>query len=429
MSVQWEHRSEPDTAPIVGAGWLLSLAAAVVALPIDGLLRGMVAAGQGLQAIIDYLDLSRTALEEHIVRLGLPMPHDRARRRACGRNPWLDDDVRRLIAWRLAGVHPETIALRLGRSVGSIRSKSRRLGVPAPARKVLRRLDPQQLDDPPLDLWSGLSADCAVPASPVSRCGTVAGAPLVPAAPSTVPSTPAFVAEIKSAARADQGALALTAAQTVERAAAAAKAPTVRTRGSRVPGRRPEGQRELNLLRVIGGTESGKAEVPVPQEHRAVDFSGDLTWMAQMTTPAKNEIFVWTLGLLFLSGMHWRKIAERIGHKPGAVRTMRTRFGIPIASDRRLLTTDLDDLRAKMTCVVSGYILKFCNESGTYFWCHRDDRFCNTAPMVRRRKGLRDQRIEGRSPVFKLLSRAQIDRLPRHLVEPFANNERIVGLA
>jgi hypothetical protein len=49
--------------------------------------------------------------------------------------------------------------------------------------------------------------------------------------------------------------------------------------------------------------------------------------------------------------------------------------------------------------------------------------------MVRRKKGLRDQRIEGRSPVFRLLSRAEIDRLPRHLIEPFANNERIVGLA
>ena len=149
MSVQWESQAEPEVAPIVGAGWLLSLAATAVSLPVDTLLFGMVAAGQGIQAILDYLGLSRMALEAHIVRLGLPMPHDRPRRRAAGRNPWADEDVRRLIAWRLAGIHPETIAVRLGRSAGSIRSKSRRLGVPTPNRKALRRLDPLNLKDPP----------------------------------------------------------------------------------------------------------------------------------------------------------------------------------------------------------------------------------------------------------------------------------------
>ena len=82
MSVQWESQAEPEVAPIVGAGWLLSLAAAAVSLPVDTLLRGMVAAGQGIQAILDYLGLSRMALEAQIVRLGLPMPHDRPRRRA-----------------------------------------------------------------------------------------------------------------------------------------------------------------------------------------------------------------------------------------------------------------------------------------------------------------------------------------------------------
>jgi hypothetical protein len=85
VSVQWERQAEPDGAPIVGAGWLLSLAAAV-SLPVDALLRGMVAAGHGIQAILDYLGLSRMALEAHIVRLGLPMPHDRPRRRAGGRH-------------------------------------------------------------------------------------------------------------------------------------------------------------------------------------------------------------------------------------------------------------------------------------------------------------------------------------------------------
>ena len=154
MLAHRESQAEPEIAPIVGAGWLFSFAAAAVSLPIDALLRGMVAAGQGFHAILDYLGLSRMALEAHIVRLGLPMPHERLRRRAGGRNPWADEDVRRLIAWRLAGVHPETIGVRLGRSVGAIRSKARRLGVPRPDRRALRKFDPTTLTDPPPGVWA-----------------------------------------------------------------------------------------------------------------------------------------------------------------------------------------------------------------------------------------------------------------------------------
>ena len=428
MSVQWESQAEPEVAPIVGAGWLLSLAAAAVSLPVDTLLRGMVAAGQGIQAILDYLGLSRMALEAHIVRLGLPMPHERPRRRAAGRNPWADEDVRRLIAWRLAGIHPETIAIRLGRSVGSIRSKSRRLGVPTPDRKALRRLDPLNLEDPPPGLWAGHHTAQAIEPTAADKCGTAAGATSVSGTHHDIPAEPE-AAEIvcPDAILPTQGVLDLGSI-----GGGAAPVPADRARRAppvRASGGSKQGQRDLGLLQVVAGKDTGNVEVPVPATHRAVDLAGDLTWMGKMANPQKCHIFVWTLGLLFMSGLHWREIAERIGREPGSVRSMRTRFGIPIASDRRLITMELDTLRGKMTCVVSKYIVKYCNESGNYFWCHRDDRACNTAPMVRRKKGLRDQRIEGRSPVFRLLSRAEIDRLPRHLIEPFANNERIVGLA
>jgi hypothetical protein len=36
-------------------------------------------------------------------------------------------DTVRLIAWRIAGVHPEVIGLRLGRSANAVRAKARRL--------------------------------------------------------------------------------------------------------------------------------------------------------------------------------------------------------------------------------------------------------------------------------------------------------------
>jgi hypothetical protein len=36
---------------------------------------------------------------------------------------------------------------------------------------------------------------------------------------------------------------------------------------------------------------------------------------------------------------------------------MRTRFGIPVMKDRRLLTVEFDELRGKMTCLISKYIV------------------------------------------------------------------------
>ncbi len=430
MPSQWENQSELKTAPIVGASWLLSLAAAAVSLPLDALLLGMVAAGQGFQAILDYLGLSRMALEAHIVRLGLPMPHDRPRRRAGGRNPWADEDVRRLIAWRLAGIHPATIGVRLGRSVGSIRSKSRRLGVPTPDRKALRRLDPLNLLDPPPGLWDGHHPDQAVEPTAESRCGTAAGAPSVSGTYRDI-SVETRAAEMvcSDATTPAHGPFDLGNAEADAAPVQAARPRTRRTRTVRASGGLKQGQRDLGLLPVAAGTDTGKVEVPVPATHREVDLEGDLTWMGRVACPHKSHIFVWTLGLLFMSGMHWRQIAERTGRKPGAVRTMRTRFGIPIVPDRRQITAELDTIRGKISCSYSKYIVKHCNESGSYFWCRRDDHACTTAPMVRRKNGLRDPRIEGRSPVFDFFSREKIASLPPHLIEPYATNERIVGLA
>ena len=429
MSVQSESQEEPEISPIVGAGWLLSFAAAAVSLPIDALLRGMVAAGQGFHAILDYLGLSRMALEAHIVRLGLPMPHERLRRRAGGRNPWADDDVRRLIAWRLAGVHPETIGVRLGRSVGAIRSKARRLGVPRLDRRALRKFDPTTLTDPPACVWAENLQTHAAKPTPEGRCGTGAGAPSIAGGLNETSfdagnNNAVFVdAAAPAQSSFDLGAVAGGTKSAGPRAIRAGV--TCQERANR----RKRGQRELGLLQVVGGADVRQPEAPFPATHHAVDFTGDLTWMGRMACPQKSDIYVWALGLLFMSGLHWREIAERIGRKPGSVRSMRTRFGIPKVFDRRKLTVELDPLRGKISCSVSKYIIKRCIESGTYFWCHRDDRTINTCPMVRRKKGLRDQRIEGRSPLFHLVSREEIERLPRRLVEPFANNEWIVGVA
>ena len=56
----------------------------------------MVAAGQGVAGICLYLGLSRAALDDSLVRLGLRTPHDRPLRKP-GRFGWSAQDIMRLI--------------------------------------------------------------------------------------------------------------------------------------------------------------------------------------------------------------------------------------------------------------------------------------------------------------------------------------------
>ena len=100
--------------------------AAVVLFPYDDVLRGMVAAGQGIEALCLFLGLTRSHLDDHLARLGLAMPHDRPLRQA-GAHGWSIMDTMRLIAWRMAGVHTVIIGEKLGRSAGAVRSKARLL--------------------------------------------------------------------------------------------------------------------------------------------------------------------------------------------------------------------------------------------------------------------------------------------------------------
>ena len=127
--------------PKVGTSLLLSVAAAIVC-PFDGVLSGMVRAGLGIKAICAYLGLSRAILDHNLLRLDLPTPHDRPRRKA-GRLAWTDEELRCAIYWRLIGVHPESIGLVFSRSANAVRSKVRRIGVPPPDRWTRPGFPPQ----------------------------------------------------------------------------------------------------------------------------------------------------------------------------------------------------------------------------------------------------------------------------------------------
>jgi hypothetical protein len=116
----------------------------------DAVLIGMVAAGLGLEAICSFLGLSGATLQYNLFRLGLKEPHSRPVRKG-GRKAWSTLDVMRLIAYRVACVHPATIAAKLDRSVSGVYAKLRRLGVPAPPRVMLRRCTADALAQPELD--------------------------------------------------------------------------------------------------------------------------------------------------------------------------------------------------------------------------------------------------------------------------------------
>jgi hypothetical protein len=77
-----------------GTDWAASALAPNSSLPsplssglLARILPGMVGREYGLDTLCVYLAIARTALLDLVVALGLPTPHDRAHRRAGGRNP------------------------------------------------------------------------------------------------------------------------------------------------------------------------------------------------------------------------------------------------------------------------------------------------------------------------------------------------------
>jgi hypothetical protein len=127
-----------------GPGWSAFRPAPATSSPAPGpggllarILPGMVGRGHGLDTLCLYLAIARTALLDLVVALGLPTPHDRAHRRAGGRNPWRPEDIPAFIALWMAGWHAASLAERYGRSRGSIWSKARQLGLPRRERAAL----------------------------------------------------------------------------------------------------------------------------------------------------------------------------------------------------------------------------------------------------------------------------------------------------
>jgi hypothetical protein len=428
-----EQRS--GVIPQVGAGpphFLGTTSASPLPL-LDALLRGMAAAGQGSQAICLYLGLARIALEDHLAVLGVPTPHDRPPR-SGGKRPWSLPDTIRLIAWRMAGVHPESIARRLGRSVGSIRSKCRRLGIPAPSRKALRRLDPADLPDVRVDWWrTGLTLQ---PVTPVGKCGTAAGPasiagsafgpPMEPPAGEAVARTGDGASQRRVPASRSAEAESARQTQSLGDLAPAVRDPSPKGL-KRADGRSPRPpratvQREMPLLRADTRGEAvvdapvpqakGVRESIIPRKEEEVDFADDLTWIGRSETAVQRDrISVWIIGMFFMAGLHWLEVARRVGIKTSVLKDLRWRLGIP-RCDRHKMTTVFHEILARETCEDSGYVVKRCIRSGKFFW-ERLGSGVAMCPEERELLGLRDETFERRSPWVNVLTFADLDEMRR----------------
>ena len=131
-----------------------------------------------------------------------------------------------------------------------------------------------------------------------------------------------------------------------------------------------------------------------------------------ISQPGVNEVAVYAIGMLIMSGLHYSVVARMTGKSPAAVRTIRTRIGVPVDGKFREKTTDIfDSEAADATRVLGGWIVRrgpaTDDQRGlpSYFWVHKND-FRTRLPPTKRK---RDRQIEGRSPIMEIITRAMID--------------------
>ena len=333
-------------APKVGASLLLAIAAAVVC-PFDSVLTGMIRAGLGVEAICAYLGMSRAIFDYNLIRLDLPTPHDRPRRRG-GRRPWSDDEVRCAIYWRRIGVHPESIGLSFHRSTSAVRNKLYRLGVPAPDRRKLHKVDPATLKHIAPDLGFPVPPEQQVSSATTNSGGmshTVFA--IVPAATETGRAVQTIVLTEKGARTRRDGGAPGQSELTLLRDVPSRKAKPANVLDVAVVDTPREQNREA-LLPVCKTTDDGgrgEARIIGP-----ADLIEQYRVAGKVRYPDTNDAYLKWLTLLYLGGMHYRAMAAYLGRTPSAVQAILYRMQIPRDTDRAKFgrTCDLECAVARM---------------------------------------------------------------------------------
>lgn len=397
VSANLARAGRSEEAPSPGPGPLLSLVAAAV-FPFDSVLAGMVAAGQGVAGICLYLGLSRAALDDSLVRLGLRTPHDRPLRKP-GRFGWSAQDIMRLIVWRVAGVHPESIGERLGRNANAVRAKCRRLGVPTPSRKLLHRVDHAALVDPAPGFAAPALRSVQTVEKPPSKlpatvCGTAAGAavwsgdavsPVAPPSPVVEVPAPESPRPAPSAAEQTQRELALfrivpcddqvipAPPAPVRRAPVSPVIPTPPAPSCKAP--------VSPVTPIIPTAPEAVRPAPAPDPLQLL--------MAGKRDVQRNEEICMAVALRYFAGQHYKAAARDAGISPGRMATLQYRLEIPRDLRRSKFGESYDEERGKANLERSGYEMVKCKQNGVWFFRKKKDRASVTVcRAVRKDRGL-----------------------------------------
>ncbi len=412
--------------------------AAVASFPFDRVLSGMVAAGQGINAICLFLGLSREVLDENLVRLGLRTPHDRPMRKP-GDKGWTPFDTMRLIAWRVAGIHPEVIGQRLNRSVGAVRAKARRLGIPAPNRKDLRRVDPATLRDPELGYF--LSDN-----STRFRAGATRS-PNSGSTPPTLAVAPNPTWDLTSIP--NVAALQTAAATTADTTASAEPLqPAAKQTAARLAAGKRQAQREMPFFGVVVSSADAKSAAKpslaapksvapgttselVPPAAMPLSFGNkpigvttavapavsDIAWIGRTRRLASNQEAILALSMRYFGGQHPAYIARDAGMTEAALHGVLYRANLPRDRNRRKFSADFDPEMAAATLEASRYVLVRDKTGvgretgkGHLFWKHeRRDRNVRTNRAARFRNGILGEYDKYKGESITLLTRADLD--------------------
>jgi hypothetical protein len=441
----------PNVAPQSSRGALDGLIALLAGLewairfPFDVVLAGLVNAGLCVETLCELLDLSRACLDDHIVRLGLRTPSDEpARRRG-----WTKEDERKALVWRAAGVHPEAIGANLSktRSANAVRAKLRRMGQASPPRKQLFRPDAAFFEAFSFSAARHFGFGAGV--SPGESCGRAAGpvtfrrsppssgiaAPSIGDSNPPIPGPHAAISKETASAPAP-------VVETVQPSEAAIASPPESARGNTRQTRRKtgalrphstdEGQRDFGFFSLGDGAEHahtvpGRERTrdhaertyadracpvvrPIPATCDDVDFA-DLSWVAAVPLPLTHKPTVYAVGMLMMSGLHYRAAATLVGKTPASFRTMRTRMRIPVDRDRSKIVQEFDLEVARVTAERGGWIvaqsLRTAEQRGPnlFFWKEKSDRSTHLSPVLCRR----DPMFSRKPPEMTIISRKMLD--------------------
>lgn len=304
----------------------------------DHVLKGMVAAGHGIEAICFFLGLTRDALLDRIVALDLPTPHERAMRRPCGKRPWAAITVRHLIGFWIAGVRVVSIASELDRSPGSVSSKARRLGLPKRDRNQLHRLEPRHA------------------ALPVSRWGASGGLP---------PGQDGAGAALSSS---------LILKEPPEQHARA-EAPSRPLHLPDPPRSASEGFTGPVTPAIVGPPQALARSIEEKGAKRAQSRPGETIWTKDLDLE---------LSMRGWANQHPQAITRDMQQHgtvtPRAISSRLNRLQIP-RRDRSQLVDHYDPTLGQTNLRASGYVLCFCSIKKRSFWSPRNGprRFCNEA--------------------------------------------------